>query len=172
MTGLPVTADDVGPRARARAQLIDRLRPFCEDSAAMWLAGFLDDSSAWPEGAELNDVFTVEENGPMRPMSEITFWDVDHERAPSRLAEFLHTGLAYSNVLAADRVEAAVQLGKDLVAFFGPSATWRISEEEWQTNKNGGKSKVCSSITDDTFSAMMIGRSDHDVLILIAADED
>lgn len=159
-------------RMRTREQLAARLRPFCEDSAAMWLGAFLGDAAEWPEGAELNDVFTMEENGPMSPMSEIQFWEVEHQRAPTRLAEFLHTGLAHSMPLATDRVAAATALAEDLVAFLGPTATWRISEEEWQTGPLGGKSKICSSITEETFSAVMIGRSDRDVVVLVAVDED
>lgn len=137
----------------------------------MWLGCFIGDASEWPEGAELNDLFLIEDNGPMAPLSEISFWDVPAERAPSRLAELLHTGLAHSLPRAA-HVDAAVKLGEDLVTFMGPSATWRISEEEWSTGPDGGKSKVASDVVDATFSTLLIGRSEHDVLVLVAVDED
>lgn len=156
----------------ARARLTERLRPFCEDSASMWLGGFLGSDDEWPDGAELNDIFVVEENGPMKPLAEIHFWDLGGTEASRRLAELLHTGLAYGNTLPPERVEAAAQLADDLVRHLGPTARWRIREEDWQTGPHGGRSKISSDVTDDTFSAVLIGRNDEDVVVLVAADED
>ena len=165
---------DMGAAAReeARDDLIRRLLPFCEDSASAWLGGFLDASEKWPEGAELNDIFVVEENGPMQPLAEIRFWDLSLNEAPRRLADLFTVGLAYGNTLPPERVGTAMQLADDLVHYLGPTATWRISEEDWQTSAHGGRSKVSSDITGDTFSALLIGRGEHDVLVLVAADED
>ena len=157
----------------AREAIFAKLEPFLRDPASMAGAGFLVGSSAWPEGAELNDMFPADESDVMLPMAEIRLRELPRDDAARRLVNLLCEGLAYGMRLTPEREAEAAAVARDLVEYFGPEASWQISEEDWQIGPHGGKSKMCSTITEAcTFSAMLMARNARDVLVVLVFDED
>lgn len=149
-----------------------RLEPFVEDPASMQLMGALVDATDWPQGAELNDLFDVEEWGELTPLADVHLRQVTAADAVPAIVEVLTVGQAYGGRLEESRVADAESLARDLVDYLGPEATWLMSWED-HLAANGTRSvRSYSSMNDATFAAGVIGRGPVNVLILVAFDED